>query len=139
MMSKTLRQLRVRTSRVLALGACCWASVAPAQTPQDVGCIGRVSQVGVSVNGTVVVQVPELGLMYLCNVEVPVSTGVGTFAPEVCRSWLSMFITAKSTGQEVQFTFTPPPPDQPPPANWCQTRAFAGIPNPFPYFAWLKP
>jgi hypothetical protein len=45
------------------------------------------------------------GVALICNLNATmVGNGVGTISPDVCKGWLSMMLTAKSTQQSVYFT-----------------------------------
>ena len=120
-------------TKVLAAAAFC--SMAVSAHADTLSCTATVKAVTVHPWGNVYVEFNGLGggPTPLCNVISARGSGdpgIGDISAEVCRSWLSTFLTAKSSGQSITLGFS-----YPGTAPACSALSFAWYsPNPFPYW-----
>lgn len=87
-----------------AVTAAAFALVLP--TAADAGtlwCTTTVSGVAVTPGGYVIPTLDGIGWPYMCHLTTPTATSAGTIATGTCEAWLSMFLTAKTSGQKFSF------------------------------------
>jgi hypothetical protein len=68
-------------------------------------CTTTVSGVGVSPGGIVVPTLDGMGTPYMCNLTTPMASSWGSIPTSTCQAWVSMFITAKTSGQKITLAF----------------------------------
>jgi hypothetical protein len=89
-------------SAMAVVSALILPSIAQAAT---ISCTTTVSGIAVSPGGTVVPTLDGMGSPYMCNLTAAQPTSLGPISIEICRAWVSMFITAKTSGQRVTLIF----------------------------------
>lgn len=122
---------RIVGAAALLLGTMGYAASASAAT---LPCTTKVTGVAVAPGGTVLVTLQGIGTPKICELNsTMIGPGVGSISPEVCKAWVSMFLTAKASGQN--FSFIIDYGTNPAPAS-CQNLASFNyaIPDPFPYW-----
>jgi hypothetical protein len=98
----------------------------------DINCVSTVNAVAVSTGGQLFATFAGQQPAMLCSVYGSVTTTNGNkvIEPDTCRAWMTMFMTAKSTQQKVNFSIDT--------TQTCATLAPMSYlsPNPFPY--WME-
>lgn len=123
---KTLRCISFAAASALMVHA----STAYAETKL---CTATVSVVALTPDGTVVANFNGMGWPYLCNINTPTTTSIGTITPEACKGLFSLLITAKTSGQA--FTIGIDYGAAAAPATCNNLANFNwGFPNPYPYW-----
>lgn len=117
------------------LGAtACLLSVSTAASAGQIVCTSKISEVVVQPSGAVQINFVGVGTPALCNLNATISTSVAAVTPEVCRAWLSMFITAKATQQNFTMAIDYGTGNAPP-ATCANLPNFTNmLPAPFPYW-----
>jgi hypothetical protein len=68
-------------------------------------CTTTVSGVAVTPGGILVPTLDSMGTPYMCNLTTPMASSWGSIPPSTCQAWVSMFITAKTSGQKITLAF----------------------------------
>lgn len=130
-----------RSTLIKFLTAVAISSTALSANAEVLNCVATVKAVTVHPWGNVYVEFNGLGTTGptpFCNVNGTYATGdtapgaITSIYPEVCNSWLGMFLTAKSTGQSITMAFS-----YPGTAPTCSALSFAWTP-PIPYPYWMS-
>lgn len=125
------RILTLMTSAVALCASPVWADV--------LTCTTRVTEIDVTPSGSVLATFSGSGTPNMCSLNMTITgPGVGSISPDVCRGWLSMFLTARAAQLPVTFKIDYGTSSAP---SSCANLANFNyqIPNPFPYYVSVAP